>query len=59
MLELARSRPTAVFQVVDGNGRPIGQVVRPISATIVGCGAGTVLLVREPQRNDERARACA
>jgi hypothetical protein len=35
-----------VFRVFDQKGRPIGEVVRPISAPVVGLGAGTVLLVR-------------
>jgi hypothetical protein len=35
-----------VFRVFDQNGRPIGEVVRPMSAPVVGLGAKTVLLVR-------------
>jgi hypothetical protein len=35
-----------VFRVFDQKGRPIGEVVRPVSAPVVGVGAETVLLVR-------------
>ncbi len=35
-----------VFRVFDQKGRPIGEVVQPVSAPVVGVGAKTVLLVR-------------
>jgi hypothetical protein len=46
MDELARGESVTVFRVLDREGRPIGEVVQPRSAAIVGRGAGTVLLVR-------------
>ena len=35
-----------MFRVFDQKGRPIGEVVQPVSAPVVGVGAETVLLVR-------------
>ena len=58
MIEVTRTKPVAVFQVLDRDGCPIGEVVQPISRPVLGCGAGTVLLVREARR-DSAARACA
>jgi hypothetical protein len=45
MLDLFRRKPV-VFRVLDREGRPIGDVIQPKVAPIVGRGAGTVLLVR-------------
>jgi hypothetical protein len=55
----AGKRPVPVFRLVDGNGRPIGEVVQPISSRILGCGAGTVLLVRDQIGEIYDSRACA
>jgi hypothetical protein len=44
-----------VFRVFDQKGRPIGEVVRPISAPVVGLGAGTVLLVRSEDGDRPRS----
>jgi hypothetical protein len=46
MVEIARGRPVTVFRVLDRNGRPIGEVVQPKIAPVMGVGARTVLLVR-------------
>ena len=59
MVELARMKAVKVFRVLDRDGRPIGKVVQPTSAPIVGCGARTVLLVRDQAGDNRRARACA
>jgi hypothetical protein len=58
MIEVTRTKPVAVFRVLDRDGCPIGEVVQPISRPVLGCGAGTVLLVRETRRETE-SRACA
>jgi hypothetical protein len=47
MVELARRKPVVVFRMMDGEGQPIGEIVQPRTAPMVGRGAGTVLLVRE------------
>jgi hypothetical protein len=46
MLDVACSTPVMVFRVLDRDGQPIGQVIEPKTAPIVGRGARTVLLVR-------------
>jgi hypothetical protein len=46
MVEMMRWKPVAVFRVLDREGQPIGEVVQPTTAPLVGRGAGTVLLVR-------------
>ena len=46
MVEIASRKPLMVFRVLDREGRPIGQVVQPKIAPVVGRGARTVLLVR-------------
>lgn len=55
MVQILRMRPIAVFRVFDRNGRAIGEVVQPRSAPVVGRGAGTVLLVRGKQGEDQSA----
>jgi hypothetical protein len=47
MVEMLRWKPVAVFRVMDRDGKPIGEVVQPKAAPIVGRGARTVLLVRD------------
>jgi hypothetical protein len=47
MVEQARRQPVMIFKMRDGEGQPIGEVVQPKSAPVIGRGAGTVLLVRE------------
>jgi hypothetical protein len=59
MVELARMKAVKVFRVLDRDGRPIGKVVQPTFAPVVGRGARTVLLVREQTGDDLRERACA
>ena len=59
MIETARMKAVKVFRVLDRDGRPIGKVVQPTSAPIVGCGARTVLLVRDQAGDDPYERACA
>lgn len=46
MVEITSRKPVMVFKVLDKNGRPIGQVVQPTTAPVVGRGARTVLLLR-------------
>ena len=48
MVEKASSTPVRIFRVLDREGQPIGQVVQPKAAPVVGRGARTVLLVRTP-----------
>lgn len=45
MMELMRWQPVVV-RVLDRNGQPIGEVVQPKAAPVLGRGARTVLLVR-------------
>jgi hypothetical protein len=59
MVEVMRTRPVAVFRVLDRDGCPIGEVVQPISRPVLGCGARTVLLVRETGRDRPASRAYA
>jgi hypothetical protein len=46
MVQMMQRTPVVVFRVFDREGRPIGQVVQPKSAPVMGLGASTVLLVR-------------
>jgi hypothetical protein len=46
MVEMMSWTPVAVFKVLDREGQPIGEVVQPKAAPVVGLGARTVLLVR-------------
>ena len=46
MVEAVNSKPVIVFRVLDRDGQPIGRVVQPKTAPVVGRGARTVLLVR-------------
>jgi hypothetical protein len=47
MVEMMSWTPVAVFKVLDREGQPIGEVVQPKAAPVVGRGARTVLLVRD------------
>jgi hypothetical protein len=57
MVEMLSWTPVTVFRVLDRDGLPIGEVVQPKVASVVGRGAGTVLLVRgmEVDRQLDRA----
>jgi hypothetical protein len=46
MVEIANRKPVMVFRVLDRDGEPIGQVIRPKTSPVIGVGARTVLLVR-------------
>ncbi|HEX3234772.1 MAG TPA: hypothetical protein VHR41_11290 [Gemmatimonadales bacterium] len=46
MIQLRKREPVTVYEVLDGAGRPIGEVVQPAGQPIMARGAGTVLLVR-------------
>jgi hypothetical protein len=60
MVEIMKAKPAKIFRVLDGEGRPIGQVVAPSSAPILACGGRTVLLVREEHLQSQLpVRACA
>lgn len=50
MVEITSRKPLMVFKVLDRNGRPIGEIVQPKVAPVVGRGAKTVLLVRNELR---------
>jgi hypothetical protein len=51
MVEITSRKPVMVFKVMDRNGQPIGQIVQPRMAPVVGRGEKTVLLLRgEPGR---------
>jgi hypothetical protein len=49
MVEITSRKPVMVFKVLDRNGQPIGEIVQPKVAPMVGRGARTVLLVRSEQ----------
>ena len=53
MIEIANRKPEMVFRVLDRDGVPIGQVIRPKTSPIVGVGARTVLLVRGEGRAEK------
>jgi hypothetical protein len=46
MVQLRKQEPVTVYEVLDGTGRPIGEVVQPTGEPVIGRGASTVLLVR-------------
>jgi len=46
MVQMTGWKPVTVFRVFDRDGQPIGEVVQPRLESLVGRGAGTVLLVR-------------
>jgi hypothetical protein len=46
MVETANRKPVMVFRVLDRDGEPIGQIIRPKTSPVIGVGARTVLLVR-------------
>ena len=52
MVEMMSRTPVTVFKVLDREGLPIGEVVQPKAAPVVGRGAGTVLLVRASDVTD-------
>lgn len=57
MVVMMSRNPVRVFRVFDREGQAIGEVVQPTSARVVGPGAGTVLLVREPGDSARRGSA--
>jgi hypothetical protein len=46
MVQLRRREPTTVYEVIDRDGRQIGEVLQPNGVPRIGRGAGTVLLTR-------------
>jgi hypothetical protein len=46
MVMLTAQAPVVVYQILDGRGRPIGNVVEPKSEPVLGKGQETVLLLR-------------
>lgn len=46
MVMLTAREPVIVYQVLDGTGQPIGKVVEPKAAPVIGKGEETVLLLR-------------
>lgn len=59
MVEMMSRNPVRVFRVFDREGQAIGEVVQPTSARVVGPGAGTVLLVRDPRDSAQSGSAGA
>jgi len=59
MVEIASRKPLVVFRVLDRAGQPIGQVVQPKAAPVIGLGARTVLLVRNEQMGERVVRRSA
>jgi hypothetical protein len=57
MVEIASRKPVVVFRVLDREGQPIGRVVQPRAAPVVGVGARTVLLVRGEQMEEKVLRS--
>jgi hypothetical protein len=46
MVQLRRCEPMTVYEVLDRDGRQIGEVLQPTGVPRLGRGAGTVLLTR-------------
>jgi hypothetical protein len=46
MVQLRRREPMTVYEVLDRDGRHIGEVLEPNGIPTIGRGAGTVLLTR-------------
>jgi hypothetical protein len=46
MVQLRRREPMTVYEVLDRDGRQIGEVLQPTGVPQIGRGAGTVLLTR-------------
>jgi hypothetical protein len=46
MVQLRRREPVTVYEVLDREGRQIGEVRQPSGVPCLGRGAGTVLLTR-------------
>ena len=47
MVQLSRQDSATIYVMLDGE-RPIGRVIAPAGEPILGPGAGTVLLQRDP-----------
>jgi hypothetical protein len=59
MRESTSRSPIMVFRVVDRDGQPIGEIMHPTVAPVVGRGAKTVLLVRgEPVNQPLKTISC-
>ena len=56
MVEIASRKPLMIFRVLDRAGQPIGKVVHPKTAPVIGLGARTVLLVRGEQARESVVR---
>lgn len=46
MVQLRRREPMTVYEVLDRDGRQIGEVLQPSGVPVLGRGADTVLLRR-------------
>jgi hypothetical protein len=44
MVQIRSRDPVTVYEVLDGAGRLIGEVMQPLGEPVVGWGKGTVLL---------------
>ncbi len=54
MREMTSRSPIMVLEVVDRDGKPIGEIMHPKVGPVVGRGARTVLLVRGKPSNHLR-----
>ena len=50
MIQIGSRDPVTVYDVMDGGGRPIGEVRQPAGGPVVGRGEGTVYLRRVEYR---------
>jgi hypothetical protein len=53
MVQLRRREPMTVYEVLDRDGRQIGEVLQPSGIPTIGCGAGTILLTRRYVRRSD------
>ncbi len=53
MVQLRWCEPMTVYEVLDRNGRQIGEVLQPSGVPTLGRGAGTVLLTRRYVRRSD------
>jgi hypothetical protein len=56
MVQLRRREPVTVYEVLDRDGRQIGEVLQPSGVPRIGRGAGTVLLTRSYLHRSDSTR---
>ena len=57
MVEIASRKPLMIFRVLNREGQPIGRIIQPKAAPVVGVGARTVLLVRDDKGEERLVRS--